>query len=185
MINTRTVSLLAIATAAALGTMLGGCASTAPDEPMPVWSGSGEPGRIIGIGGVFFRTDDQAATKAWYAETLGMPSNGPTYGLLFWRDAETGTVASTTWGTFTRDSDYFDADQTHMVNYIVDDLDAARARLQAAGARVDEKIEDTVLGRIGWIWDPDGNKAELWEPDVEFIRDGYAMMRDAAAEQAP
>lgn len=176
-------SVIIGATALVAG-MVVGCSSTAEvaegPAPLadPLWSGSGEPGRVVGIGGVFFRTDDRAATAAWYAEAIGMPPGGaPSTALLFWRDAETGTLASTTWGPFARGSDYFDASQSYMVNYVVDDLDAARARLAAAGARVDEKVESYDFGRFGWFWDPNGVKCELWEPNAAFIRDGYAAMR--------
>ena len=51
-----------------------------------------------------------------------------------------------------------------MVNYIVDDLDAILAKLAENGTRIDPKREDHDYGRFAWIFDPDGNKIELWEP---------------------
>ena len=51
-----------------------------------------------------------------------------------------------------------------MINYIVDDLDAILAKLVRNGANVDPKREDHEYGRFAWIFDPDGNKIELWEP---------------------
>ena len=51
-----------------------------------------------------------------------------------------------------------------MINYIVDDLDAILAKLNASGVRIDPKREDHDYGRFAWIYDPDGNKIELWEP---------------------
>ena len=51
-----------------------------------------------------------------------------------------------------------------MVNYRVRDLDAMLAQLRAAGAEVDEKVEEHELGRFGWAVDPEGNRFELWQP---------------------
>ena len=51
-----------------------------------------------------------------------------------------------------------------MVNYRVRNLDAMLAQLRAAGAQVDDKVEDYDFGRFGWAADPEGNRFELWEP---------------------
>ena len=45
------------------------------------------------------------------------------------------------------------------------DLDAMLARLRAAGASVDDRVEAMEgIGRFGWATDPEGNRFELWEP---------------------
>jgi predicted enzyme related to lactoylglutathione lyase len=51
-----------------------------------------------------------------------------------------------------------------MFNYRVRDLDAMLAQLRAAGAAVDERVEDLDYGRFGWAADPEGNRFELWQP---------------------
>ena len=51
-----------------------------------------------------------------------------------------------------------------MINFRVRDLDAMLAQLRAAGAHVDEQIDESEYGRFGWALDPDGNRLELWEP---------------------
>jgi predicted enzyme related to lactoylglutathione lyase len=51
-----------------------------------------------------------------------------------------------------------------MLNYRVRDLDAMLEQLRAAGAQVDERVEDYEYGRFGWAMDPEGNRFELWEP---------------------
>jgi predicted enzyme related to lactoylglutathione lyase len=51
-----------------------------------------------------------------------------------------------------------------MVNFRVDNLDQLLAQLAADGVRIDTKREDFDYGRFAWIWDPDGNRVELWEP---------------------
>lgn len=51
-----------------------------------------------------------------------------------------------------------------MVNYRVRSLDAMLAQRRAAGAHVDDRVEDYEYGRFGWAADPEGNRFELWEP---------------------
>jgi predicted enzyme related to lactoylglutathione lyase len=51
-----------------------------------------------------------------------------------------------------------------MVNFRVDDLNELLKRLAAAGVRIDPKREDYAYGRFAWIWDPEGNRVELWKP---------------------
>jgi len=51
-----------------------------------------------------------------------------------------------------------------MINYVIDDLDAFLAKCAARGVKIDEKREDADYGRFAWIYDPDGNKIELWQP---------------------
>ena len=76
--------------------------------------------------------------------------------------AEAGDA--TVWSIFPGETEYWPAEQQTMVNYRVGDLDAMLAQLRAAGAEVDERVEEQEFGRFGWAVDPDGNRFELWEP---------------------
>ena len=118
--------------------------------------------KVLGLGGVFFKAKDPKALAAWYAEHLGVPIDaGQSYGTL----TSTGEGEQTVWSTFPTDTEYFGPDSSScMVNYRVRDLDAMLAQLRAAGADVDEKVEDYGYGRFGWAHDPEGNRFELWEP---------------------
>jgi predicted enzyme related to lactoylglutathione lyase len=51
-----------------------------------------------------------------------------------------------------------------MINFRVDDLDALLEQLAAAGVRIDPARQDHSYGRFAWIWDPEGNRVELWQP---------------------
>lgn len=51
-----------------------------------------------------------------------------------------------------------------MINYIVDDMDAFLQRMKDEGVQMDRKRQDESYGRFAWIYDPDGNKIELWQP---------------------
>jgi catechol 2,3-dioxygenase-like lactoylglutathione lyase family enzyme len=117
--------------------------------------------RVTGIGGIFFRSPDPAATRGWYAEHLGLPVDD--YGATFAPDAD--PKAQTIWSPFKADTDYFGAArQDYMVNFRVDDLAALLAALAAKGvASVGEPLDES-YGKFAWIIDCDGRRIELWEP---------------------
>lgn len=124
-----------------------------------------EPGRVIGVGGLFFKSADRDRLYSWYAENLGII--GVKEGFQFkWRSHDKPEIEHcTVWSIFPRDSNYFDPSRApFMINYIVDDLDAILAKLVSDGVNVAPKREDCDYGRFAWIFDPDGNKIELWEP---------------------
>ncbi|MCW8927098.1 MAG: VOC family protein [Xanthomonadales bacterium] len=123
-------------------------------------------GRALGVGGVFFRSLDPARLTAWYQQTLGLAIEawGSTHGTSFSPEAMPAN-AFTVWSVFAADTEYFgDMRQSFMINLVVDDLDAALARVKAAGGEVIPAKEEHDFGRFGWIVDPDGNRVELWEP---------------------
>ncbi|MFK8023519.1 MAG: VOC family protein [Ilumatobacter sp.] len=130
------------------------------------------PGRVTGIGGVFFRSPDPAATRAWYAQHLGLGIDE--YGSNFrWRShAEPGRTAFTQWSAFPNDTNYFgDERQEAMINYRVDDLDALLARLADAGVEIVGEMQSEPFGRFQHVIDGDGRRVELWEPvDAEYTK---------------
>jgi predicted enzyme related to lactoylglutathione lyase len=71
----------------------------------------------------------------------------------------------TVFAHFPEDTRYFgEGAQPAMLNFRVDDLDALLAQLAAADVRIDSKREDHGYGCFAWIWDPEGNRVELWQP---------------------
>jgi catechol 2,3-dioxygenase-like lactoylglutathione lyase family enzyme len=121
-----------------------------------------QQGRILGIGGIFFKSANQQQMREWYAQHLGLEDSG--HGVMLpWREADNPeNEQMTVWTIFPGDSGYFEP--AFMVNYIVDDMDALLERLEKAGVRIDPKRQDESYGRFAWIYDPDGNKIELWQP---------------------
>ena len=121
-----------------------------------------QKGRILGIGGIFFKSANQQQMREWYAKHLGLEDSG--HGaMLPWREADNPeNEQMTVWTIFAGDSGYFPA--PFMINYIVDDMDALLDRLEKAGVQIDPKRQDESYGRFAWIYDPDGNKIELWQP---------------------
>ena len=130
-------------------------------------------GVALGVGGVFFRTENPAKLAAWYHEHLGLDVEGwgATSGASF-SPAAMPANSFTVWGAFPADTEYFgDARQSFMINLVVDDLDAALGNVAAGGAQVVEEREEHDFGRFGWFEDPEGNRVELWEPPDELPED--------------
>jgi len=113
--------------------------------------------RVLGIGGIFFKSPDPEALRAWYAKHLGIPEES--YGHMF-----TGP-SDTVWSPFEQGTDYFaPSEKPFMINYRVENLDRMLAQLREGGVKVDDNIGDYDYGRFGWAMDPDGNRFELWQP---------------------
>ncbi|HOX27161.1 MAG TPA: VOC family protein [Candidatus Krumholzibacteria bacterium] len=129
--------------------------------------------RVTGIGGIFFKSRNPEALREWYRLHLGVDIK-PWGGAVFpWNEgASTGADGVTVWNIFPADTGYFaPSEAAFMVNYRVADLRALLDALRAEGCNVDEKVEESELGRFGWVLDPDGNKVELWEPPVAPVKE--------------
>ena len=124
-----------------------------------------QQGRILGIGGIFFKSANQPQMKEWYAKHLGLADSGQG-AMLPWREKDNPeSEQMTIWSIFAGNTRYFEpSPASFMVNYIVDDLDALLGRLAKEGVQIDPKRQDASYGRFAWIYDPDGNKIELWQP---------------------
>ena len=117
--------------------------------------------KAVGVGGVFLKASDPKALSAWYETHLGIGRVHDT-ALTFDGPESTGM---TVFAHFPGDTSYFGGGPQHaMLNFRVDDLDALLAQMGAAGVRIDPKREDYSYGRFAWIWDPEGNRVELWQP---------------------
>jgi predicted enzyme related to lactoylglutathione lyase len=118
--------------------------------------------RVTGIGGIFFKADDRGKLLEWYDKHLGIKAD-PEYGTAFeWREKDAETTGMTAWSVFKGESKYFE--RPFMINYRVDDLDALLKALEDEGVRIDPKRDSHDYGKFAWIYDPEGNRIELWEP---------------------
>jgi catechol 2,3-dioxygenase-like lactoylglutathione lyase family enzyme len=117
--------------------------------------------RVLGIGGLFFRSHDPKALTMWYQHHLGINPTPTDYNQPVWRQAAGPTVFS----PFPMDTKYFGSpQQAWMVNFRVRNLDAIVAQLRASSIAVDIDPETYPNGRFARLHDPDGNPVELWEP---------------------
>lgn len=117
--------------------------------------------KVSGVGGVFLKARDPQALSEWYAQHLGIQKREG--GSLVFDGPE--STGMTVFAHFPADTKYFgDGPQQSMLNFRVDDLDGLLAQLREAGVRIDPLPEDESYGRFAWIWDPEGNRVELWQP---------------------
>jgi catechol 2,3-dioxygenase-like lactoylglutathione lyase family enzyme len=121
--------------------------------------------RVLGVGGIFFKAKDPAKLKAWYRDHLGLPFDEQGETMFSGQEDPDPFLV---WSPFPTDTTYFEPSKApFMINFRVKNLHAMLAQLRAAGAAVDEKVQEVSFGKFGWVMDPEGNRIELWEPPAD------------------
>ena len=126
------------------------------------------PKRVTNIGGIFFKSNDPAATREWYNKHLGLENNQ--YGTVFeWRHADQPEKkGSSVWTAFAKDTKYFaPSTKEFMINFRVEDLEWLLGELKKEGVEQVGEMEASEYGKFAHILDPEGNKIELWEAPPE------------------
>jgi predicted enzyme related to lactoylglutathione lyase len=119
--------------------------------------------KVLGVGGVFFRSKNPRKLARWYRDSLGISLDMPS-GAIFKPDAMPPN-AMTVWSIFPARTRYFRPSRAQfMVNFVVDDVDEALCQVEIAGGTLVGRPKGSPYGRFGWFVDPDGNKVELWQP---------------------
>jgi catechol 2,3-dioxygenase-like lactoylglutathione lyase family enzyme len=119
--------------------------------------------KVLGVGGIFFKSPDPAKLYAWYHKWLATSPDFQ-HGLTFMPDT-IPPGGLTVFSAFKQDTTYFDPSRRDfMFNLMVDNLEEALAQVREGGAQIVGEIERYDYGDFGWFIDPDGNKVELWQP---------------------
>ena len=121
--------------------------------------------KVIGVGGVFFKSRDEAALREWYGRVLGLTFMD--FGAVIFTPQEAATQpgAATVFASFKTDTDYFaPSTKEFMFNLMVDDLNGMLARCKQHGVEPVKIFNDQPNGRFAHIIDLEGRKIELWEP---------------------
>lgn len=121
--------------------------------------------RVLGLGGLFFKSADGAALREWYGRVLGLSFED--WGGVVFEPAVAAAHpgAGTVFSSFAADTDYFaPSDKEFMFNLMVDDLDGILAGAAAQGVEPVKTFPDEGNGRFAHLMDPEGRKIELWEP---------------------
>lgn len=116
-------------------------------------------GKITGIGGLFFRAQDPNSLGQWYEKYFGINAMGS-------NDTWKQEAGTTVFAPFKADTKYFGENQQFMINFRVENLDELLETFKADGIKMDEK-QEMEYGKFAWVYDPEGNKIELWEPSHE------------------
>ena len=117
--------------------------------------------RVLGIGGLFFKSEDPDRLSRWYAEHLGVGGVPETYDQEVWTQ-EAGPTVFAPFGPEHWESPYL-GPTGWGVNFRVRDLDAMVDQLRAAGVDVEVDAETYPNGRFAQLHDPDGNAVQLWQ----------------------
>lgn len=121
--------------------------------------------KVIGIGGVFFFSDNPKETREWYSKNLGM--NVTDWGSTFESRniSNPDQIDALQWSPFKKGSEYFaPSKKEFMINYRVQNIEALVEKLKENGVTIVDKIEGSEYGKFVHIMDAEGNKIELWEP---------------------
>ena len=132
-------------------------------------------GRIVGIGGVFFKCKDVAATKKRYSDKMGLKTDQ--YGATFaFKKLDAGDVGTLQWSAFPSDTKYFlNDEQEFMINYRVENLEPLVENLKADGVVFTDEIENFEYGKFIHMLDADGRLVELWEPVDAIFTDNVDL----------
>lgn len=120
--------------------------------------------KVLGLGGLFFKSADPDAMKAWYGRVFDIDYDQ--WGIAFTPDAAAAHPgAATVFSPFSATTDYFaPSDKEFMFNLMVDDLEGVLARCAEHGVLPIKTMPDEGMGPFAHIMDPEGRKIELWEP---------------------
>lgn len=120
--------------------------------------------KVIGIGGIFFKSQKREELNDWYRVHLGIESES--WGAVFpWKRVDTNEETYTAWSTFKHDTKYLaPSSKDFMINYQVLDLAELLIDLEKEGVSILPEREESEFGKFAWLMDPEGNKIELWEP---------------------
>lgn len=121
--------------------------------------------KVTGIGGIFFKSDNPAKTREWYASNLGLATTE--FGSSFeFRNANTpDEINYLQWSPFKKDTDYMSPSKKEfMVNYRVQNIEGLVNQLIQNKVTILDEIKTYDYGKFIHIMDNEGNKIELWEP---------------------
>lgn len=121
--------------------------------------------KVLGLGGLFFKSADPDATRAWYGRVLGIEKTEWGGTVFMPQPMADQPGAATVFNIMSETSDYIaPSGERFMFNLVVDDLDGMLARAKEHGVEPIKLFPDEGMGKFAHILDPEGRKIELWEP---------------------
>lgn len=124
--------------------------------------------KVIGVGGIFFFSDNIKDTKEWYTKNLGFDINEWGSSSFESRNInKPSEVNSLQWCPFKTGDKYFSpSKKDFMINYRVQNIEGLVKKLKENGVTVLDEIATYDYGKFVHIMDAEGNKIELWEEIV-------------------
>jgi predicted enzyme related to lactoylglutathione lyase len=121
--------------------------------------------KVLGVGGIFFYSDNPSETKDWYSKNMGIEMNDWGSSSFESRDINNPEkVNSLQWKPFKTGDEYFSpSKKDFMINYQVQQIEALVEKLRKNGVTILDSIESFDYGKFVHILDGEGRKVELWE----------------------
>jgi predicted enzyme related to lactoylglutathione lyase len=121
--------------------------------------------KVLGLGGLFFKSANAEATREWYGRVLGFETTEWGGTLFLPQPLADQPGAATVFNIMPDTSDYIaPSTERFMFNLVVDDLDGVLARAKEHGVEPIKLFPEEINGRFAHILDPEGRKIELWQP---------------------
>jgi predicted enzyme related to lactoylglutathione lyase len=121
--------------------------------------------RVLGLGGLFFKSADPEAAREWYARVLGIEFDSWGGTVFLPEAAAAHPGAGTVFSPFKADTTYFEpSTERFMFNLLVDDLPGMLARCREHGVEPTLEMFGEANGDLAHVIDPEGRKLELWQP---------------------
>ena len=122
--------------------------------------------KVMGIGGIFFFSDNLEQTKEWYVKNLGLEINDWGSSSFESRNIHNPEeINLLQWCPFKKGDEYFSPSKKEfMINYRVQNIEGLVSKLEENGVTILDSIVTYDYGKFVHIMDTDGNKIELWEP---------------------
>lgn len=121
--------------------------------------------KVVGIGGIFFYSDDPKATNDWYNKNLGVEINDWASSSFESRDIKNpDKVNALQWKAFKSGDAYFaPSKKEFMINYQVQNIEGLLKQLKENNVKILDELKSYDYGKFVHIMDNEGNKIELWE----------------------
>lgn len=125
--------------------------------------------KVVGVGGIFFYSENPEKSKEWYTKNLGIKMNNWGSSSFDSRDINNPEkINSLQWKPFKQGDEYFSPSKKEfMINYEVQHIEALVDQLKENGVTILDSITTYDYGKFVHIMDDEGNKIELWEPTQE------------------
>ena len=120
--------------------------------------------KVLGLGGLFFKSANAEATKAWYARVLGIEPTEWGGTVFSAADMAAHPGAATVFNVMSSGDYIAPSTNEFMFNLVVDDLEGVLARAKEHGVEPIKRHPDEGMGSFAHLLDPEGRKIELWQP---------------------
>ena len=125
--------------------------------------------KVLGIGGIFFKSPNPKSLCQWYSQWLGLKVELEGMSFVLFHPPTMPVNSYTVWSAFESTTTYFSpSENDFMFNFVVDNLEEALSQVKSGGTQVVGEVEKSEYGQFGWFMDPDGNKVELWQPPDSY-----------------